>query len=325
MDILRFFCRRFLHSIFVFLAIATILFFLFRLMPGDPVMLFIAPEMSKDAIEEIRRTFGLDRPLHVQYFKYVLNILQGNFGVSYFYGEPAARIVFHALGNTLILAIPAMLLSYLIGIVGGTLLAWWRGTKFEVGGLVVALILRSAPAFWIGLIFLYVFAFQLKILPGGSITEIGSAHQNVLQVIFSWEFLRHLLLPLATEVCYLMGLPLLLTRTSVLEVIKEDYVEMARAKGIGPSRVMFRHVTRTAILPVATAFATAIAYAFGGSVLIETVFSWPGVGRLMVSAMLGTDYPVAQFSFLVMASMMILMNLMADFFYAYLDPRVVVE
>ena len=135
----------------------------------------------------------------------------------------------------------------------------------------------------------------------------------------------HLILPLASMSCYLIGLPLLLTRTSVLEVIKEDYVEMARAKGIGSRRLMFKHVTRNAILPVMTAFATAIAYAFGGSVLIETVFTWPGIGRLMVNSMLGSDYPVAQFAFMIMACMMILMNLLADFLYAYLDPRVVVK
>ena len=144
-------------------------------------------------------------------------------------------------------------------------------------------------------------------------------------MILSWDFIHHLILPLVSMACYLTGLPLLLTRTSVLEVIKEDYVEMARAKGIGPQRVMFRHVTRTAILPVVTAFATAIAYAFGGSVLIEVVFTWPGIGRMMVDSMLGSDYPVAQFAFMIMACMMILMNLLADFVYAYLDPRVVVK
>ncbi len=325
MEALKFFGRRFLHSIFVFLTIVTLLFFLFRLMPGDPTMLFIAPEMSVDAIDQIRRIFGLDQPLYIQYFKYIANIFTGNYGISYYYMEPAAPIVFESLQNTLILTVPAMCLSYLLGVIGGTLLAWWRGKKRELGGMIFALILRSAPAFWIGLIFLFVFAFHLELFPGGSITETGATYEGFWEMVLSWDFLYHLILPLISMSCYLTGLPLLLTRTSVLEVIKEDYVEMARAKGIGPRRVMFRHVTRTAVLPVLTAFATAIAYAFGGSVLIEVVFTWPGIGRLMVDSMLGNDYPVAQFAFMVMACMMIVMNLLADFFYAYLDPRVVVK
>jgi peptide/nickel transport system permease protein len=325
METLKFFGRRFIHSFIVFMVIVTTLFFLFRLIPGDPTALFIAPEMSRDAIEQIRHAFGLDKPLYVQYFKYIFNIFRGNYGISYYYMEPASKMVFEALGNTLILTIPAMCISYLVGVIGGTFLAWRRGTKSELGGLIFALILRSAPAFWIGLIFLYFFSFHLKLFPGGSIAEAGSNYQSIWEMVFSLDFLHHLILPLASMSCYLIGLPLMLTRTSVLEVIKEDYVEMARAKGIGSQRVMFKHVTRTAILPVMTAFATAIAYAFGGSVLIETVFTWPGIGRLMVNSMLGSDYPVAQFAFMIMALIMIVMNLLADFFYAYLDPRVVVK
>ncbi len=325
MDTLRFFGRRLFHSLFVLLTIITLLFFLFRLMPGDPTALFIAPEMSPDAIQQVRRDFGFDKPLYVQYVRYIVNALRGNFGMSYYYFEPASRVVFQHLGNTLVLTVTAICLSYLLGVIGGTILAWKRGTRFELGGMIFALILRSAPAFWIGLIFLYIFAFRLHLFPGGSIAETGATYQSFLELIFSWTFLYHLILPVISMSCYLVGLPLLLTRTSVLEVIKEDYVEMARAKGIGAWRVMFSHVTRTAILPVFTAFATAIAYAFGGSVLIETVFSWPGVGRLMVQAMLGNDYPVAQFAFMVMATMIILMNLCADFLYGYLDPRVTVQ
>jgi peptide/nickel transport system permease protein len=325
MEIVRFFRRRLVHSVFVLLAIITLLFFLFRMMPGDPTALFIAPEMNPDAIAQIRRDFGFDQPLYIQYVRYIANALRGNFGMSYYYLEPASRVVFEHLWNTLVLTITAMCLSYLIGVVGGTLLAWKRGTRFEFGGMILALILRSAPAFWIGLIFLYIFAFRLNLFPGGSIAETGTSYQGFLELILSWSFLYHLVLPVVSMSCYLIGLPLLLTRTSVLEVIKEDYVEMARAKGIGARQVMFKHVTRTAILPVATAFATALAYAFGGSVLIEVVFSWPGIGRLMVQAMLGNDYPVAQFAFMIMAMMMIMMNLLADFLYGYLDPRVTVQ
>ena len=325
MNVLRFFARRLFHSVFVFLGILTLLFFLFRLMPGDPTQLFISPEMAADAIQEIREAFGLDRPLYMQYLLYVVNVCRGNFGISYYFFEPANRVVFEHLRNTLVLTITAMCLSYLIGVVGGTVLAWKRGTRLELGGMVSALILRSAPVFWVGLIFLYIFAFKLHIFPGGSITETGEFYGGFLEMVCSWEFLHHLVLPVISMCCYFMGLPLLLTRSSILEVIKEDYVEMARAKGIGARRVMFRHVTRTAILPVVTAFATAIAYAFEGSVLIEMVFSWPGIGRLMVMSMLGNDYPVAQFAFMILAAMMILMNLLADFLYGYLDPRVVVQ
>lgn len=325
MSAIRFFARRIVHSTFVFLATATLLFFLFRLMPGDPLALFVSPDMSADTIESIQRQFGLDKPLYMQYVLYVANIFRGNFGISYYFYEPASKIVFEHLKNTLVLTITAMCFSYCIGVVGGILLAWKRGTRFELGGIIVSLILRSAPAFWIGLIFLYIFAFRFHLLPGGGITDTGKFYVGFFEMVSSPAFLYHLLLPLASMSCYFLGLPLLLTRSSVLEVIKEDYVEMARAKGIGTRRVISRHVARTAILPIVTAFTIAIGYAFEGSVLIEMVFSWPGVGRLMVMSLLNNDYPVAQFAFVILASVLLFMNLLADFLYSYLDPRVVVK
>jgi peptide/nickel transport system permease protein len=325
MHVLKFFARRFFHSIFVFLAVVTILFFLFRMMPGDPTLLFLSPEMGPEAMENTRKAFGLDKPLFNQYLLYIGNLCKGDFGMSFFYGEPVVDIVFEALQNTLVLTVTAICLSYLIGLVGGTLLAWKRGTNFEFGGMILMLILRSAPVFWVGLIALYFLAFKLHLFPGGSMTETGTIYGGFLELVFSWTFLHHLALPLVSFTAYLLGLPVLLTRTSILEAIKEDYVEMARAKGIGQRRVMFRHVTRNAILPVVTSMVTHIATAFGGSVLIETVFSWPGIGRLMVQSILGTDYPVTQFAFMIVASMLILANLIADFLYGYLDPRVVVQ
>ncbi len=188
--------------------------------------------------------------------------------------------------------------------------------------LPIVLVLRAAPEFWVGMILLAIFSFSLGWFPAGGATSAGAEFEGVFGRLFTLDFLAHLFLPALTLALYLLGLPLLLMRSTMLEVLDEDFVTMARMKGFPESTVVLRHAARNALLPVATAFALGIGYSIGGNVVIETVFSWPGLGRLLVRAVQGHDYPLAQGAFLLIAFVMILMNATADLIYRLLDPRV---
>lgn len=324
MGLKRYVLKRVVSTTLTFFAVATIVFFLFRQL-GSPTSLFMAPDMGPEEIARIEASFGLNDPLYVQYLKYLGNIVTLDFGNSFFYSEPVAPLVAERLLNSLLITIPAILLAYVFGILGGVFLAWHRGEPVEEAGLVSALVFRSSPRFWVGLLLLFVFSYTLGWLPFGGMVPSGVEYSNPLELLLVPEFYKHILMPIIAMALYLMGLPLLLMRTSMLEVVHEDFVDICRAKGMTDVRVMYRHVARNALLPVVTAFAVAIAFSFGGNVLVEEVFSYPGIGRLMVNSAFRSDYPVAQFSFLLMAGAVLTMNLIADIIYGYLDPRISYE
>lgn len=317
---ISFLIRRLFSTIITLLVVATIIFFLFRQV-GDPTVIFFVPQMGEEAVESIKAAFGLDEPLYIQYFKYLYNAITGNYGYSFAYMEPAAPIIFEKLINSLSLMIPALLLAYVIGPLAGVYLSWQRGIKEKLG-MVVALVFRSTPIFWTGLVFLFLFSFTIPLFPVGGMRAFGADYSGFFGAFLSLDFLHHLILPVITMSLYFLGMPMLLMRTSMLEVINEDFVELCQAKGLKDTNIMYKHVARNAILPVMTLFAVAMTWAFGGNVLIEYLFSWPGIGSLMVKSILKSDYPVAQFSFLIMAFMVLIMNFLADILYGVLDPRV---
>lgn len=312
---------RIASTVLTFLVIATVIFFLFRLV-GDPASLFMSPGMDNEQIEKIRSSFGLNDPVHVQYYRYMINLITLDFGVSFYYRSDTGPIVLERMINSLFLTMPAILIAYIGGSLGGVLLAWKRGEPIERAGLIGAIIFRSTPRFWLGILLLFVFAGVLSWFPSFGMVSNEVAFDGHLDLLLLPDFYHHIVLPILSMTFYLMGLPLLLMRTSMLEVINEDFVNICRAKGLTETEVMYKHVARNALLPVVTAFAVGIAFSFGGNVLVETVFSYPGVGRLMVDSVFRSDYPVAQFSFLMMAAVVLIMNFVADLTYFYLDPRV---
>lgn len=313
--------KRIATTLLTFVLIATVIFFLFRQL-GDPAALFMSADMTEEQLNNIRESFGLTAPLHVQYWRYLVGIFTLDFGISIFYMEPTAPLVIERLKNSLLLTIPSIFIAYVVGIGGGVILAWKRGEPVERAGLVTALVFRSSPRFWVGLLLLFVFSGWLNWFPSSGMISSSSSFDHHYELLVMPDFYRHAILPIVSMTLYLIGLPLLLMRTSMLEVIHEEFVDLVRAKGMSETGVMYRHVARNALLPVLTAFAVAIAFSFGGNVLVETVFSYPGIGRLMVNSALRNDYPVAQFSFLVMAAAVLIMNLIADLLYGVLDPRV---
>jgi peptide/nickel transport system permease protein len=206
--------------------------------------------------------------------------------------------------------------------VGGGFMAWHRGSRTESAGIVYTLISRSAPEFWVGMILLTIFAFRLRWLPASGATSPGVIYDSYLEQLTSVDYWKHLILPALTLVFYLQGLPMLLMRSNMLDVMQEDFITLARMKGISEWRIMLRHAARNALLPVVTAMALGIGYTIGGDVVVETIFSWPGVGRMLVRAVSASDYPMASGAFLTIAAVMVFLNMIADILYYLLDPRV---
>jgi peptide/nickel transport system permease protein len=313
---------RFAQMLLVLWAVATLLFFMFRLMPGDPTLAYIDTTFTAEQQEALKRQFGLDRSLMEQYFIYFGNLLQGEFGTSFRVKRPVFEVIFDVLPNTLALTVVSITIAYLFGILVGAWLAWKRGSLAEAVGIPIVLTLRAAPEFWLGMVLLAVFAFGLGWFPSGGANSAGMTFGSTLARLTSADFLHHLVLPAATLALYLQGLPLLLMRSNMLDVLHEDYVMMARMKGLPEWRILLLHAARNALLPVVTAFALGLGASVGGNVVVETVFSWPGLGRVLVDAVAASDYPLAQGAFMFIAFILIIMNFVADLLYSVLDPRV---
>ena len=314
--------KRLAHMVFVLWAIASILFLLFRLLPGDPTLAYIDPSFTDDQRQQILRDFGLDKPLGQQYLIYFGNLLHGDLGISFRQRLPVLGLIFTTLPNTLLLTVTALVVAYVFGGLFGAVLAWTRRSRFEAASIPLVLATRAAPDFWVGMVLLAVFAFGFGWFPAGGASSPGATFSSQWARVFSVDFARHLVLPAATLAIYLQGLPVLLMRSNMLEVMNEEFVTMARMKGLPERTVMLRHAARNALLPLVTAFALGFGAAVGGNVVIETVFSWPGLGRMLVDAVQSSDYPLAQGAFLLIAAVLVTMNFVADMLYGLLDPRV---
>ncbi|MBS1254034.1 MAG: Glutathione transport system permease protein GsiC [Anaerolineales bacterium] len=313
---------RLLQSVLVLWVVVTILFLLFRLAPGNPLVAYIDPTFTEEQQQTLMRQFGLDQPLHIQYVVYLRNLLRGEMGDSFFQRAPVGELVMQVLPNTLYLTLTSLLVAYVIGVIGGVVLAWQRGTRWEQAGVTFTLMTRAAPQFWVGMIFLMYFAFRLQWLPSSGATSAGVIFDSEWAKLTSLDFWKHMVLPATTLALYLHGLPLLLMRSNMLEVMEDDFITMGRLIGYSEWRLMIRHAARNALLPVVTAMALGIGYSIGGNVVIETVFGWPGLGRQLVRAVSASDYPLAQGAFFLIALVMVLMNFVADLLYGFLDPRV---
>lgn len=316
------FGSRLAQLVFVLWAVATILFLIFRLMPGSPLAAYIDPTFTEEQQRILMARFGLDRSLFDQYLIYLWNLLQGDLGESFFYRQPVGERVLMLLPNTLVLSLFSIIIAYMIGVVGGAYLAWKRGSVLEGATIPFVLTTRAMPEFWLGMVLLAIFSFSLGWFPAGGMRTAGSEYPSLLALYTSGDFWRHLFLPALTLAIYFHGLPLLLMRSNMLDVMSEDFVTMARIKGLSNWTIVVRHAARNALLPVATSLAIAIGYQMQGSVVVETVFSWPGLGRELVRAVSASDYPLAQGAFLLIAVVVILMNLLADLLYGLLDPRI---
>lgn len=320
----RYIVSRLLQSIIVIIGVTLLSFFTLHL-AGDPTYLYVSERASAEEIAETRIKLGFDKPLPIQYFNFLSGLVRGDLGVSIRSHKPALALVMERLPATLELTIFAMLISTLIAIPIGIVAATKRGTSLDGGIMLVAMFGQSIPSFWLGIMLILSVGLQLKWLP-------ISGHEAVIDPILKGELgvgitnlpaaLRFLIMPGITIGLFSLARNARLVRSSMLEVLSQDYVTTARSKGLSESTVILKHAFRNALIPVVTMLGLEFGFLLSGVVVTETVFSWPGVGRLVTNAITQRDIPVVQASVVVFAIMFIVLNLFVDLIYAQLDPRI---
>ncbi|CEJ10410.1 ABC transporter permease [Phreatobacter sp. AB_2022a] len=322
MDGLRLIARRLMHMLVTLFLVLTMMWALFRLVPGDPLVVFLGQgQLGPEQLEQLRRAWGLDRPLWQQYLSYIANFLTGDLGLSFAFRRPVLEVLAEPLLNTVILMAPAMALSISLAVKGGSWLGWRRGTRAESWISLALLVPRTLPVFWLAIIVVVIFSYQLEWFPMGGMRTMAFIPETWWEELPGFDLAQHLALPLMVAVLNSVSDPLLVMRTSMIEVANEDYLTYARAKGLTERQVQ-AVAQRNALMPIITYSAIMIGFAFGGQVLLEYVFSWPGMGQLMVNAVNNRDYPVAQAAFFLMAFVVIFMNFLTDLIYIVVDPRV---
>ncbi len=313
------FSRRLLLLALTMWCILTILFALFRLLPGDPAAIFVDNNMSIEMIEHQKQLWGLNDPWWVQYIRYIANMALFRFGDSFFQNQTVAAILLEKITNTCAMIFPALVISVVLGTIIGAFAGWRRGGRLEQATVTTALILHSAPSFFVGILVLMVFSYQLRWLPPGGMTSPGGP-EGFWDLITSADYLRHLILPCMVLVSREITGPVLLVRSSMLEIKGADFIDILRAKGLPEWRILV-HATRNALLPLVTYIAVMTGLLLQGQVLLEIIFAWPGLGRELVTALADLDYQVAQGAVYVMALTILLLNLVADMLYGFIDPR----
>jgi peptide/nickel transport system permease protein len=319
-----FLARRLMQSIVVIIGV-TLISFISLQIGGDPTYLFVSENASTEEIQRTREALGFDRPLHVQYLDYVWNALQGDFGNSLSYGQPAMSIVLEAMPATIELTLFSLILAIALSIPLGIYAALKRGRPADGGIMTFAMLGQSIPNFWMGIMMIMVFGLYLRWFP-------ISGHVPFLEPLFAGEFrtaftnlpqsIHYMIMPALAVGTYTLARNARLVRSSMLEVLQQDYVRTARSKGISERRVILHHAMRNAWLPVVTMIGLEFGFLLGGVVVVETVFSYPGIGRLVFNAINQRDIPVVQASVILLAVIFIFLNLIVDLVYARLDPRV---
>lgn len=309
---LRYVVRRLLAIIPVLIGASFLVFAAVRLAPGDPISTIVGESATPELREQVTRELGLDKPVLTQYAIYVGKALQGDLGNSIRTRDGVAEEIWEKLPNTVLLTFSSLSLAAVLGIGAGVIAATRRNSWFDNASMVLSLIGVSMPVFWLGFLLMLFFAIVLpKWLGTGPIfppTGTGT-----------W---RHLVLPSLTLAAHSMAIIARMTRSSMLEVLRRDYIRTARAKGLSQRRVIYKHALRNALVPVITTMGLQVGNLLGGAVLTETVFTWPGIGRLLVDGILFRDYPVVQGTVLFITIAFVLVNLTVDLFYGFLDPRI---
>ncbi|MFD1019840.1 ABC transporter permease [Thalassobacillus hwangdonensis] len=296
-------------------------FFLFRVMPGNPLSMMIRnPNASPEAVERAKALFGIGEPLYVQLWIYFRDLFQGDLGLSFMFKKPVIEVIASKLMPTLLLVGVSTIIAIIAGTFIGVISAWKRGTKIDVSALSFSLITYAMPTFWLGIILVILFSVQFQIFPTSGMATPGASYGSFIE---EWiDVGKHLFLPAVTLSLILIGQFVLIMRNSLLEVLTEDYITTAKAKGFKEKWVIRWHAVPNAMLPMVTIIAINLGFMIAGAIQIETVFSWPGLGRLMYDALLNRDYPLLQGIFLIVSVCVVLANLVADVIYGYLDPRV---
>lgn len=329
---LRYLAYRLVVSYFVILGIMTLAFLLLRLMPGTFADALVSPEMPREAREAIIEQYGLNEPLWRQYLAFMVNYQTGQFGWSPTYGTEVWSLIERRLPRTLILFGASFIFGYIIGPLVGMYLGWWRGTKRDKSVFAAGLVAYSMPAFWIAWLLIWLFNYELGWLPSAYMMSQYPDDPSLLAPFEQWtwwraiiDVLHHIALPLFSIISVGWVGAMLVMRTQMNTVVDSDYVYLAKAKGLSERTVMIKHAARNALIPVATQAIVGVAFIIDGAVIIEYVFSWPGMGALIVDTVLRRDYPTAQAVFFILGVLIVVMRLLTDIAYTYLDPRISFE
>lgn len=336
----RFLVKKISWALLTIFFVIVFNFFLFRVLPGDPARSGVRdPRLTQEAVEAIRVRFGLDKPvincfqslnpvefgncgvnpLETQFFIYIGNLLKGELGISYHTNRPVADMLKEDLGNTVLLIGLGQILSIILGMGLGAVAAWRARTTIDYGALLASLMFWSLPTFWLGIILLFWGSTQLGLPTGGRITP-GANFSSTWQ---EWQDIgKHLLLPTLTYTIVFLGEYMLIMRSTLLDVLSEDYILTAKAKGLRTAQILKDHALQNAMLPMVTIIALNLGFTVAGAIQIETVFSWPGLGGAIFEAVGRKDYPMLHGAFLLIAVSVIFANFVADLLYSYLDPRV---
>ncbi len=310
---LAFIVRRLLATIPVMGVVALVVFLMLHLSPGDPATVIAGDYASPQDIEKIRAKLGLDRPFHIQFGTWVWGLMQGDLGISIFSDLPVSKLIGQRLEPTLMLALTTLIIAVGIAVPMGVVAAWKAGTWIDRAIMIFAVLGFSVPVFVLGYILIFSFSIGMKIFPVQGYTSITEG---------LGPFLHNIILPSVTLSVIYIALIARITRASVIEVLEEDYIRTARAKGQTERKVLMAHALRNAAVPIVTVIGLGIALLIGGVVVTESVFNVPGLGRLVVDAILKRDYPIIQGLILLFSFVYILINLGIDILYSFLDPRI---
>lgn len=313
----RYIVKRLLTAIVAFLGITIITYLLASLMPGTPLDMLVQPGagLSAEEIAQIEHRMGLDRPLIVQYFYWLGNMLRGNFGTSYSQYRPVWDLLMDRIGPTLLLSISSLVIALAISVPLGTVAGYKAYSGWDYGSTIIAFIGRGAPTFFVALLLIYVLSIRLGWLPASGMYDAGSSGS------FS-QLAAHMTLPCATMVLANIGVFTRQMRNSAVECLSEDYIRTVRAKGMSEKTVLFKHMLRNALQPVVTQAGLTLASLVGGSIVIEQIFAWPGMGTLMLRSIQGRDYPTIMGITVLISVVVLVGNMLLDILYRLLDPRI---
>ena len=307
-DLAAYAIRRIFQSVFIVLAVTILLFAIMHMMPGDPIQLIDSPRLDEATTAKLRARWGLDKPPVVQYLYWLLNVLQGDLGRSITNGQSVSILLAARLPATLHITLTALLLQYLVAVPLGLMAGYHQGSVFDRMAVGITSVLRAIPYFWLGILLIIIFAVSFRVLP-----------------VSGYRGFQSLILPVLTLTLPALADTLRLTRSEVLEVLREKHVTTAVAKGLRSRLVLLRHVLRNALVPVTVMFFLSVPWLIGGSVIVETIFAWPGTGRLLWKAISAQDYPVVQGIILLITVLTVVSTTIGDILTGMLDPRIRAE
>lgn len=321
-----YFIRRLLHTILVLLGVLILTFVLLHLIPGDPAQVILGTEATPEELARLRSLLELDQPLHVQFMRYMGRMTRGDFGDSILQHEPVTKLIAERLPATVELTLAAMLIATLLGVTAGLVAGTRPYSLFDGITTIIALAGVAMPVFWLGMLMILLFSLRLDWLPSfgrgpGMLEAVGELLSGEGPDALA-DALRHLILPAVTLGAFSTAIIARLVRSSMLEVMGLDYVRTARAKGLAERTVVTRHAFRNSLIPVVTVMGLQMGVLLGGAVITETIFAWPGLGRMLINAISQRDYPLVQGLVLIIALMVSIVNLLVDLLYAWLNPRV---